>query len=326
MCQEVLPNLFRIEIPLPKNPLKAINSYVIKGPERNLIIDTGMNREECMNAMKAGLLELSVDLKVTDFFITHMHADHLGLVSSLATADSKIYFNGPEAENLNNIPWEKQKYFAGLSGFPENELQAAIEMHPGFKYGQKKNVEFEILKQDDVLNIGNYSFMCIETPGHTPGHMCLYESNKKVLVSGDHILGGITPNISLWDDDWDPLGVYLKSLDKVGLLDVELVLPGHRGFNMTCKERIQELKLHHQERANEVLAILSNGDLNGYQVAALMTWDMTYESWEMFPVSQKWFATGEAIAHLKYLEGEGKVLKETRQGKLVYTLGTQHNS
>jgi len=144
-------------------------------------------------------------------------------------------------------------------------------MHPGFKYSQKKKVDFEILKQDDVVCIGNYSFSCIETPGHTPGHMCLYESSKKVLVSGDHILGGITPNISLWDDDWDPLGVYLKSLEKVGLLDVELVLQGHRGFNITCRERIQELKLHHQERANEVLAILSKGDLNGYQVATLMT-------------------------------------------------------
>lgn len=320
MCQEVLPNLFRIEIPLPNSPLKAINSYVIKGPERNLIIDTGMNREECMSAMQAGLQELSVDLNVSDFFITHMHIDHLGLVSSLATADSKIYFNGPEVKDFNNPPWENQKYFAGLSGFPEDELQAAIEMHPAFKYAQKKAVDFKILKQDDVLHIGDYSFTCIETPGHTLGHMCLYESSKKVLVSGDHILGGITPNISLWDDDWNPLGVYLKSLDKVGLLDVELVLPGHREFNMTCNERIQELKLHHQERANEVLDILSKGDLNGYQVAALMTWDMTYKSWDMFPVSQKWFATGEAIAHLKYLEEEGKVRKETRQGKLVYTL------
>ncbi len=93
MSQEVLPNLFRIEIPLPKNPLKAINSYVIKGTERNLMIDTGMYREECMKAMEAGLHELSVDLNVTDFFITHMHADHIGLVSSLATADSKVYFN-----------------------------------------------------------------------------------------------------------------------------------------------------------------------------------------------------------------------------------------
>lgn len=101
---------------------------------------------------------------------------------------------------------------------------------------------------------------------------------------------------------------------------MELVLPGHRGIITSCRERIQELKLHHQERVNEILAILSRGDLNGYQVAAQMTWDMTYESWEMFPVTQKWFATGEAIAHLKYLEGMGKVRRETQRGKVIYAL------
>lgn len=320
MCQEIRPNLFRIEIPLPKNPLKALNSYVIKGPERNLIIDTGMNREECLKAMQSGLIELSVNLNVTDFFITHLHADHLGLVSNLASSTSKIYFNGPDAELIKFPSWEEEKHFAKIFGFPEDELEAAIAMHPGFKYSNTKKVDFEILKQDDVLSIGDYSFKCIETPGHSPGHMCLYDSSKKILVSGDHILSNITPNISLWGDDWDPLGVYLKSLDKVSILDVELVIPGHRGVITSCRERIQELKLHHQERVNEILAILSRGNLNGYQVAAQMTWDMTYESWEMFPVSQKWFATGEAIAHLKYLEGKGKVRRETRQGKLVYAL------
>ncbi|SDH84114.1 Glyoxylase, beta-lactamase superfamily II [Desulfosporosinus hippei DSM 8344] len=320
MCQEIRPNLFRIEIPLPKNPLKALNSYVIKGPERNLIIDTGMNREECLKAMQAGLIELSVNLNVTDFFITHLHADHLGLVANLASSTSKIYFNGPDAELIKFPSWEEEKHFAKIFGFPEDELEAAIAMHPGFKYGNTKKVDFEILKQDDVLSIGDYSFKCIETPGHSPGHMCLYDSSKKILVSGDHILSNITPNISLWGDDWDPLGVYLKSLDKVSILDVELVLPGHRALITSCRERIQELKLHHQERVDEILAILSRGNLNGYQVAAQMTWDMTYESWEMFPVTQKWFATGEAIAHLKYLEGKGKVRRETQQGKLVYTL------
>ena len=81
MTEMMLPNLYRIEIPLPKNPLKALNSYLIKGDGRFLIIDTGMNREECQNAMFTALEELKVDLKKTDFFITHIHADHLGLVA-----------------------------------------------------------------------------------------------------------------------------------------------------------------------------------------------------------------------------------------------------
>ena len=68
MIEQMLPNLYRIEIPLPKNPLKALNSYLIKGDGRFLIIDTGMNREECRNAMFTALAELKVDLKPDRFF------------------------------------------------------------------------------------------------------------------------------------------------------------------------------------------------------------------------------------------------------------------
>ena len=80
MVEEIDRNFFKIEIPLPDSPLKSINSYVIKGAEKNLVIDTGLNREECKRAMLNGLNELGIDLNHTDFFITHLHADHLALV------------------------------------------------------------------------------------------------------------------------------------------------------------------------------------------------------------------------------------------------------
>jgi len=103
MTEEIFPNLFKIEVPLPKNPLKSLNSYVIKNSERNLIIDTGWDQRECMDAMQAGLRALGVDSRKTDFFITHLHADHLGLLSRLATETSTIYFNQPEAERIKSV-------------------------------------------------------------------------------------------------------------------------------------------------------------------------------------------------------------------------------
>ena len=84
VVEEVLPQLFRAEIPLPRNPLKAVNSYIIRDRERSLVIDTGMNRDECREAMMAALKELQVDLRRTDLYITHMHVDHLGLAVMLA--------------------------------------------------------------------------------------------------------------------------------------------------------------------------------------------------------------------------------------------------
>ncbi|HJX69139.1 MAG TPA: MBL fold metallo-hydrolase, partial [Dehalococcoidia bacterium] len=80
--EEILSGLYRIKVPLPGSPLKATNSYVMKGAERSLIIDTGWNREDCMVALVSGLSECGVDPKQADFFITHMHADHSGLVST----------------------------------------------------------------------------------------------------------------------------------------------------------------------------------------------------------------------------------------------------
>ena len=79
MIEQVLPNIYRIEIPLPRSPLKALNSYLVKGEGRYLLIDTGQNREECKKEMLTSLKKLEVDLARTDFFITHLHVDHLGL-------------------------------------------------------------------------------------------------------------------------------------------------------------------------------------------------------------------------------------------------------
>ena len=90
MFDTIRPGLFRLEIPLPGNPLKAVNSYVFKTPDRNLIVDTGMNRPECLEAMMNGLRELDIDLSKTDLFITHMHADHSGLISHLAMETSRL--------------------------------------------------------------------------------------------------------------------------------------------------------------------------------------------------------------------------------------------
>ncbi len=311
VIEEILADLCKIEIPLPRNPLKAINSYLIRGQGRFLIVDTGMNREECMKVMYDSLRELGVDLKRTDFFITHVHADHLGLVSSLATETSTIYFNQPDASIANDDShWKRVADFAKTSGFSEAEIRMALDNHPGRKYSPKRQLDFCILKEGDAITIGDYLFKCVETPGHTKGHTCLYEPNKKILISGDHILEDITPNISLWSADGNPLEEYLTSLDKIYAFDISLVLPGHRWPFTDHRRRIRELRRHHQARADEILSILEKGGQNAVQIASQMSWDMPYTSWKEFPIQQKWFATGEAISHLRYLEENGKITRE----------------
>jgi glyoxylase-like metal-dependent hydrolase (beta-lactamase superfamily II) len=310
MCEEIFPNLFRLKIPLPESPLKYLNSYVIRGPDRAMIMDTGLNRKECLEAMQAGLHKIGIDLEKSDIFITHLHADHFGLVTKLATDSSNVYFSRPEKELMES--WEgfgAMIAYAGKNGFPESELRSALDKHPGAKYGSDWIPEMKALDDGDAIHVGDYRFRCVATPGHTLGHICLYEPDKKILIAGDHILIDITPNIQCWSDVQNPLKHYLASLDKVARLRVDLVLPGHRRLIKNHKARIEELKQHHANRLSEVLEILKGATMNAFQVASQMTWDIEAESWDHFPVAQRWFATGEAISHLRYLEEEGKLVR-----------------
>jgi glyoxylase-like metal-dependent hydrolase (beta-lactamase superfamily II) len=308
--EEILPSIYRIEVPLPGSPLRATNSYVIKGAEQSLIVDTGWNREDCMAALVSGLKECGVDSGKSDFFITHMHADHSGLVSILAREGARIYFGRADADVIRSSTpehWDKMIDFASKCGFPREELERAIGSHPGRRYSPDNSLTLYVLKDGDMISIGDYLFECIETPGHTAGHICLYEPAKKIFICGDHILFDITPNITLSSETQNPLKEYLVSLDKVYDLDVEFVLPGHRSIFGDQKERIRQLKKHHQTRLEEVTSILGKGKQNAFQIASQMTWDIVYRSWDSFPPAQKLFAFGEALAHLKYLEEDGEV-------------------
>lgn len=325
LTEQLLPGLYRLEIPLPASPLKAINSYVIKGNERCLIIDTGLDRPECLEALRTGLAELFVDLNRTDFFLTHMHADHTGLVHAIKSPDSVVYASGPDAAAIHSFAegpsrWQPMLDYACLNGFPPDEAQTSLRRHPGFLFGPKGRIDFTVVDDGTSINYGNYHFRCIATPGHTKGHICLYEPAAKILISGDHILGDITPNISLWADNENPLGVFIESLKKTAALDVDLVLPGHRRIFQDCRGRIDQLITHHRHRADEVLSILSSGGKTAYAVASRMSWQLTCRTWEEFPPAQKWFATGEALAHLRLLESENAVRRETHAGQTVYLI------
>jgi glyoxylase-like metal-dependent hydrolase (beta-lactamase superfamily II) len=321
--EKILPDLYRIDVPLPGSPLKATNSYVVKGKDRSLIVDTGWNRQDCMAALVSGLDECGVNLEQADFFITHMHADHAGLVSTLAKERAIVYFGRADAEIIKfSTPehWEKMINSARKCGFPGEELEKAIGSHPGRRYSSDNSLNISVARDGDTIGVGDYSFECIETPGHTPGHICLYEPTKKVFICGDHILFDITPNITLWLEDGNALKEYLSSLDKVYDLAVELVLPGHRSIFRNQKERIRELKLHHQARLEEIISILKKREQNAFQVASQMTWDIGFRSWDLFPPAQKLFAFGEAMAHLRYLEEVGDVgWREEQQGIVFFT-------
>ncbi|MGI6412860.1 MAG: MBL fold metallo-hydrolase [Syntrophomonadaceae bacterium] len=329
VAQRILPGLYRIEVPLPGNPLKATNSYVFTSRKRNLIVDTGLNRPECLQTMRSSLGELGVELNQTDFFITHMHADHVGLVPAIALGRSQIYCSRPEAEFINDFGLSSQQWdfimkYARVNGYPDSELEEPIKTNPGVKGIPGQTIDFTIVGEGDVIKVGDYRLVCIETPGHSQGHLCLYETNKKLLISGDHILDKITPTVSQWSLNGNHLREYLASLNKVQALDVSLTLPGHRNLITDCRRRISELKAHHQFRLQEILSLLTaRQGQTAYHIASRMSWDLSYTEWEQFPRIQRFFATGEALSHLVYLVIKGKVRAEEVNGITFFYLAAK---
>lgn len=319
MIEEVLPQLFRLKISLPKSPLKDLNSYVLVGQDRHLVIDTGFNTDQCFDAMTTGLGTLGIDLSRTDFMLTHMHSDHTGLAARLATPESRIFIGRADAPVFDDgIDWSPIVEYAVRHGFEREELSSALASHPGIRFRPLKMPPLNRLDDNDRMDVGRYRLRCISTPGHTKGHMCLFDENARVLISGDHVLHDITPHIESWSPDYDALGLYLQSLDKVRSLPVDLVLPGHRNAFSNLPARVDQLARHHRQRLAEVLAILARQPATAYETAAEMTWDIRADSFDQFPVAQKWFAVGEALAHLRHLETTGVVDHMEKGGLTIF--------
>ena len=325
--EQIADGVFRIEVPLPQNPLKELNAYLVLGSSggRNLLIDTGFNRPECLEAITGALTGIGVSMADTDLFITHMHADHSGLVSQLARENTRIYASRTDGTIINLA--HSESYWISLikayqmHGFPNLMDDAAARTHPGFLFGNKKDIDFTYLDEGDILEVGPYRLRPVHTPGHTPGHLCLYDEQAQLLFAGDHILGVITPSIVIDLGHDQPLTDYLASLDKVAALPIRQILTAHRATDFDAAKRIEDLKDHHAQRLDEIVGILGDGQARtAYQTAQLMKWRIRAENWEAFPPQQKWFATGEAMAHLLHLHKIGAITRYRVEDRYCYSI------
>lgn len=326
MHTQIRENLFRIEIPLPRNPLRALNAYLLKGRDKNLLIDTGFNQPECRQAMDQAIKELGFSMENTDIFITHVHSDHAGLAGYLARPGSRIFTGEYTARDVarKHDFIKRFELMIQQGGLAAMGLTQDPATHPGYRYRSDEiNLNrIDMVHDGSLLQVGNFSLRCLLTSGHAPDHMCLYEENQKILFSGDHILGDITPNNTIWEIPWevktDYLQEYLNSLAKIEALPIDLTLPAHREVIPDCHGRIAELKEHHERRLNNILDIMLDQAMNAAQVASQMDWDLNTKDWNKFPVAQKIFATGEALSHLSHLVFKGVLVKELRAGEVYY--------
>lgn len=331
MIREIQKDIYQIEVVLPNNPLKILNAYLIKGKDRNLLIDTGFAKKESYESLLRGLDKLNIDMKKTDVFLTHLHNDHISLVKYIIEDNCKVYMHPLDQKALrllnDKAVWKSDEQFNEKMGFPKGRIGEALSSFRDLKEIEKQPKEFiyEDIFEDDIIKVGEYEFKCILTPGHTPGHCCLYEENNKILIGGDLILDKITPNISLNNKQWlgNPLEAYIDSLNKVKKLQIDIILPSHRNCINGAKSRIEELKEHSYKRLEEVMRALQAKHIScPYDLAGCMNWNIRARSWEEFPLTQKFFALGETMANLVYLESKGLVERDIIQGKIYFSIST----
>ncbi len=256
VIESISQGLYRIEVPLPKSPLKALNAYFIKGEKRNLLIDNGFNRPECRDALFSALHELNPSQTATDYFITHGHADHAGLTPELpgvSDGSAKAMGSSRDAELINSTTtgpgfWETVLNRMRPHGLSEQEMIAMRDNHPAARYCPSQAVPYQPVAEGDTLTYADFVLQVVAVPGHTPGQLSLYAPKQRFFFAGDHILGTITPNIAHWSGFPDALGQYLQSLEKIRRMDIHLTLTGHRALVERTTERIDELVAHHRKR------------------------------------------------------------------------------
>ena len=317
---EIEKNLYRLNLPLPDSPIKQIICYLIRGKERSLLIDTAFNHDDCERALMSQLDELGVKIEDTDIFITHKHIDHCGLIGRLSRPQNKIYASVADKVLIDDYqtPYHFKRIttYLSLLGIPA-QYKLHADKHVSLLMKSCRLVDITALSEGDELNVGDFRLQVIEIPGHSPGHLALWEPDKRYLFSGDHILGDISPNITAWDLETDYLKQYIDSLKKVRAMPVRKLFPAHRAAPDDINVRIDELINLHRGRSATIMQILQDTSkpMSAFDVAILMEWSTRLPILENPP--QLWFAAMETLSHLQHLRFEGRV-KCTEQDEALY--------
>jgi glyoxylase-like metal-dependent hydrolase (beta-lactamase superfamily II) len=314
--EKVRDGLWSIPVPLPNNSLRYVLVYVFETDRGPYLIDAGWNTDDAFGALSAGMKEVGADIAdVQGVMVTHIHPDHYGLAGRIREASGAwISLHPADAELIHDRydePGDLLNLVAAAlrrMGAPAEELEPLQNAAMPVRQLVDAVVP-DILFEDGARpEVPGWDLTAIWTPGHSPGHLCFYEATQELMLSGDHVLPRITPNIPYHPQAGaNPLGDYLSSLDKLEPYKVREVLPAHEYRFDDLHARLEELRQHHGERFGEVIAILREAPRTAWFVAQHMKWS---RPWDDIAGFMRRAAVGEAVSHLRVLEIDGLVQVE----------------
>ena len=312
--EEVRPGLWSIPVPIPHNPLRYTLSYAFTDASTAVLVDPGWDSPDGRHALKAGLAAAGVDLTdVAGAVVTHVHPDHHGLSTWLRDETGAwIGMHPLEASTLPARLWHDSKPGADgawlrRAGVPAAEARAIAVDEDHMAPLLRMATPDRLIDDHALLPLPGRKVRAVWTPGHTPGHLCLHDAEAGVLLTGDHLLPRISPNIGAHAEDDDPLGDYLSSLSKTTAFQADEALPAHEHRFRGIGVRAEALIVHHDERGAEVIrAAAELAEPTAWAIAATLTWS---RGWAALNGMLRRMALAETIAHLHHLAAIGALTR-----------------
>ncbi|MEV6493431.1 MBL fold metallo-hydrolase [Actinoplanes sp. NPDC051633] len=304
--EQVRPDLWSIPVPIPRSPLRYTLSYAFLDDDGVLLVDPGWDGPEGRAALTNGLEAAGTTLgDVAGVVVTHMHPDHHGLSAWVRERSGAwIGMHPIEALSLPARAWRvrpagSDRAWLLRHGCPEQDA-AALTVDPGRMRDLLGMPEPDRPIEDgDLLPLSGHEVRAVWTPGHTPGHLCLHDAAAGVLLTGDHLLPRISPNVGVrTGEEDDPLGAYLASLDLSAKFADDEALPAHEYRFRGIDDRAAELVRHHDDRGRETLRVIGAGELAAWDIAAGLTWS---RGWDGLHGMMRRMALAETLAHLHHL-------------------------
>lgn len=319
--QQVIPNVYTIALPLPFE-LESVNVHLIKLDDGWMLVDCGMEMDAAWQALDAAIAQMGLQwTDIRHILLTHMHPDHMGMSARLLElSGASLSMHAVEAEHLQvvsrgsrRLPWLDLVFSrAGVS----QDLQARMERHfVGIRDNFHDLEPQHLFQGGEEIATAAGTFRVLWTPGHSPGHICLYNEQAKLLISGDEILEKITPNVA-WHPDADTLGDFLTSLESLRPLEIDIILPSHGAPFTGHRQWITNTIEHHGERCDEMLRLVTETPRSADALVG--------EMWrkKLSPINHH-FAIFEVMAHLEHMHRQGRVHAQLREedGALEWTPG-----
>lgn len=326
--ERVLKGLWRLRLPLPWPGVPHVNAWAIAASGGTVLIDTGMHEEGSLRELERALDQVGLELEqVRLVACTHAHSDHWGQAAPICERAGCELWMHPNHAHATTVATDPDAALARRievgrqCGVPEAALARYAERAKELPSGIARVVEpNRALVTGVQIDTDLGRFEAIETPGHAPSHVCLYEPERRLLISGDHLLGRIS---LFFDYGWtpDPVGEFLDSLARVARLDARLCLSGHGRPFLDIPGHIEGNRRLVRRRLDAVMAALDGnppaaGGAGGSRSVVELVPEVYGEP--LTELNGSWLLQ-ETLCYLTHLERRGLVRRESEDGVQRWT-------